>query len=69
MFNDVGHRTNVLFAKREPDFEKLIEQDGINTLKYRLVEKRPLVLPPSTPALPNAFHYIVDLGEPEPGAL
>ena len=68
MFNDVGRRTNALFAKREPDFEKLIAQDGIGTLKFRLVEKRLLALP-STPALPNVFHYIVDLGEPEPGAV
>jgi len=67
VFNDVGRRTNALFAKREPDFENLIAQDGISTLKFRLVEKKLLALP-TTPALPNVFHYIVDLGEPEPGA-
>src|SRR4029078_5218005 len=67
-FNDVGRRTNALFAKREPDFEKLIAQDGVGTLKFRLVEKKLLALP-STPALPKVFHYIVDLGEPEPGAV
>ena len=38
------------------------------TLKFRLLEKKPLALP-STPALPNVFDYIVDLGEPEPGAV
>jgi hypothetical protein len=32
-----------------------------------IFEKKPLALP-STPA-PNVFHYIVDLGEPEPGAV
>jgi hypothetical protein len=32
------------------------------------VEKKPLTLP-TTPALQNVFHYIVDLGEPEPGAV
>ena len=68
VLNDVARRTNALFAKREPNFETLIEQDGISTLKYRLVEKKPLALP-TTPALPNVFHYIVDLGEPEPGAV
>src|SRR4029079_14693613 len=67
-FNDVGRRTNALFGKREPDFEKLIAQDGVGTLKFRLVEKKLPALP-STPALPNVFHYIVDLGEPEPGAV
>jgi hypothetical protein len=66
MFNDVGRRTNNLFKKREPDLEKLIAQDGVGTLKFRLVEKKLLALP-TTPALPNVFHYIVDLGEPEPG--
>ena len=66
--NDVGRRTNALFAKREPDFENLIAQDGISTLKFRLVEKKLLALP-TTPALPNVFHHIVDLGEPEPGAV
>lgn len=68
VFNDVGRRTNALFAKREPDFEKPIAQDGISTLKFRLVEKKRLALP-TTPALPNVFHCIVDLGEPEPGAV
>ena len=68
VWNDVGRRTNALFAKREPDFEKLIAQDSISTLKFRLVEKKPLA-PPGASALPNVFHYIVDLGEPEPGAV
>ena len=66
--NDVARRTNALFTKREPDFEKLIAADGISTLKFRLVERKLLALP-STPALPNVFHHIVDLGEPEPGAV
>ena len=68
VLNDDGRRTNELFGKREPDFESLIAQDGISTLKFRLMEKKPLPLP-STPALPNVIHYIVDLGEPEPGAV
>lgn len=66
--NDVGRRTNALSAKREPDFESLIAQDGISTLKFCLVEKKLLALP-STPALPSVFHHIVDLGEPKPGAV
>lgn len=68
VMNDVGRRINALFAKRKPDFESLIAQDGITTLKFRLVEKKLLALP-STPALPNVFHHIVDLGEPEAGAV
>jgi hypothetical protein len=68
VWSEVGRRTNELFKKREPNFTALIEQDGVNTLKFQLREKKPLALP-STPALPNVFHYIVDLGEPEPGAL
>ena len=69
VLNDVGRRTNALFAKRQPDFENLIAQDGISTLKFRLVEKKQLLALPSTPALPNVFRHIVDLGEPEPGAV
>ena len=68
VWNEVARRTNELFKKREPNFATLIEQDGVNTLKFQLLEKKPLALA-STPALPNVFHYIVDLGEPEPGAL
>src|SRR5262249_34036105 len=68
VFNEIGRLNNDLFAKREPNFEKLIAQDGISTLKYRLVEKKPLALP-STPALPNVFHYVVDLGGAETGAV
>ena len=40
-----------------------MEQDGVATLKFRLLEKKPLVLP-NVPALPNFFHFLVDLGEP-----
>jgi hypothetical protein len=68
VWNDVGRRTNELFKTREPDFAALTDEEGASTLKFRLVEKKPLALP-STPALPNVFHYIVDLGDPEPGAL
>ncbi len=44
------------------------EADLAWPVEFRLVEKKPLALP-STPALPNVLHYIVDLGEPEPGAV
>ena len=60
--------TNALFATREPDLRALLDQDGVNSLKYELVEKKPLTLP-GGPPIPNAWHYLVDIGEPAPGEI
>lgn len=68
VWTEEGRRTNELFAKRQPNFAMLMQQDGASTLKFRLLEKKPLTLP-NLPVLPNFFHYLVDLGEPEPGAI
>ncbi|MFZ0176014.1 MAG: galactosyltransferase-related protein, partial [Pseudolabrys sp.] len=40
VWNDVGRRTNELFRTREPNFATLIEKDGVNTLKFQLLEKK-----------------------------
>ena len=68
MWTEEGRRTNGLFAKRQREIDSLIERDGLSTLKFRLLEKKPLA-PAGAPAFANVFHYLVDLGEPEPGAV
>ena len=67
VFDDVSRRTNALFAKRQPDFERHIAQDRISALKSRLVEKKPLALPSTRPFAERHPVTVVDLGEPEPG--
>ncbi|HET7192695.1 MAG TPA: galactosyltransferase-related protein [Pseudolabrys sp.] len=68
VWTEEGRRTNALFAKRQREFDALIERDGLSTLKFRVLEKKPLALT-GVPALANVFHYLVDLGEPEPSAV
>jgi len=68
VWTEEGRRTNALFAKRQRELDALIERDGLSTLKFRVLEKKPLALT-GVPALANVFHYLVDLGEPEPSAV
>ncbi len=42
-------------------------QDGLNTLQFKLVEKKPLPLGGGQ-SLPNILHYMVDQGAPEASA-
>jgi hypothetical protein len=64
VWTEEGRRTNELFRKRQPNLRALIDRDGINTLKFKLLDKKPLALPGGQP-LPNVWHYTVDLGPPE----
>ncbi len=63
VWNETAQRTNALFARREPDFRALMESDGVSSLQFKLLDKKPLALA-GGPALPNAWHYTVDLGAP-----
>lgn len=67
IWNDIARRTNALFDKREPRLRALIAEDGVDKLDFRLVEKKPLTS--GGQAVPNAWHYIVDIGEPESGEI
>jgi hypothetical protein len=68
VWTDEARRTNGLYSKREPNLRTLLDQDGVNTLQFRLVDKKPAALAGGG-TVPNVWHYIVDLGEPEPGAV
>jgi hypothetical protein len=64
VWTDEGRRTNELFQKRKPHLRELIEQDGVDALKFKLLEKKPLTLA-NGQVVSNGWHYLVDLGPPD----
>lgn len=59
-----GRRTNALFEKRQANMLELIETDGVSTLEYKLVEKKPITVG-GDPLIKNVWHYTVDIGPPQ----
>jgi hypothetical protein len=68
VWTDEARRTNALYSKRQQNLRALLEQDGVNTLRFQLVDKKPLALSGGQ-TLQNIWHYTVDLGSPEPDAI
>ncbi len=64
VWTDEARRTNELYHNRQTRLQALIDEDGVNQLKFDLVVKKPLKLAGGQ-AAPNVWHYIVDLGPPE----
>ena len=67
VYTEEGRRTNELFEKRQANMRQLLEQDGVSTLSYKLVDKKPIAVG-GDPSVDNVWHYTVDVGAPEPGA-
>jgi N-terminal region of glycosyl transferase group 7/N-terminal domain of galactosyltransferase len=66
VWSDESCRTNALYDKRQSRLEALAQEDGVNSLKFDLVEKKLLALPDGI-TVKNVWHYIVDLGPPDAG--
>ncbi|MGH7169688.1 MAG: galactosyltransferase-related protein [Gemmataceae bacterium] len=64
VWTEEARRTNDLFKLRQSRFRELVNEDGVTTLKFELVEKKPLPLAGGQTS-PNMWHYLVDLGAPE----
>jgi N-terminal region of glycosyl transferase group 7/N-terminal domain of galactosyltransferase len=64
VWTEEARRTNDLYNKRQSRLKELREEDGVNTLRFQLVNKKTLALP-GAPAVKNAWHYTVDLGAPD----
>jgi N-terminal region of glycosyl transferase group 7/N-terminal domain of galactosyltransferase len=64
VWSDEGRRTNALYEKRQARLETLAGEDGVNSLKFELVEEKPLALAGGI-TVNNVWHYIVDLGPPD----
>jgi hypothetical protein len=63
VWTEEARHTMELNKKRQLRLRELIDEDGLNTLKFDLVQKKPLLLPGGK-TLPNVWHYLVDLGAP-----
>ena len=61
-YTEEGRKTNELYKRRQLRMRELIAEDGVNTLQFKLVDKKPLAL--GGKPVPNVWHYTVDLGAP-----
>jgi len=64
VWSDEAKRTNNLFNQRQARLRELADEDGVNSLKFELAEKKLLPLAGGQ-TLPNVWHYLVDLGPPD----
>ena len=64
VWTEEARRTNELYKKRQPDLAARAADDGVNSLKFELVEKKLLPLG-NGQTLPNVWRYLVELGTPE----
>ena len=63
VMNDEGMRNLALFESRHENMLDLIKEDGLTTSDFKLLRKSPISL--KGEVVPNAFHYLVDIGGPE----
>jgi hypothetical protein len=68
VWTETGRRTNALYKKRSPDLQALMAVDGLSSLQFKLVDKKPVLREGGQP-VDKVWHYLVDIGAPEPGAL
>jgi hypothetical protein len=62
-YSPEAQRTMELYKRRQPRLAELAQEDGVNSLKFDLVEKKPLPLG-NGQTLPNVWRYLVELGQP-----
>ena len=58
-----ARRTGAVFAEREKQLRELMKTDGLSSLAFKTVRRSPLQLMGKD--VPNSFHYLVDIGEPD----
>jgi hypothetical protein len=58
-----ARRTHAVYMTRRNDIASLIAVDGVSTLKFKLLEKKPLAA--GGQPVRDSFHYIVDIGAPD----
>jgi len=59
-----AERTRATFLQRRSRFAEFMLSDGLSNLKFELLDKRPIAV--DGQILPHSFHYLVDIGQPEP---
>jgi xylosylprotein 4-beta-galactosyltransferase len=63
VYTDDAQRNLVLYETRRERIRELIDVDGLRNLKFETIRRVPVKL--NDVELPNAFHYLVDIGNPE----
>ncbi len=64
VFTEEARRTRALYAMRRERISELMDIDGLRNLKFKKTTSSGPVIVNGT-EVPNAFHHIVDIGEPE----
>jgi len=65
VYTEEGRRTNELFKKRQTNMRELIEQDGLNTLQFKMIDKKQPMTTADGQPVDNVWQYTVDLGPPD----
>jgi len=60
-----AQRTHAIFQSRRGRLAEFMQTDGLSDLNFELLDKRPIVV--DGHAVPDSFHYLVDIGEPDGG--
>jgi hypothetical protein len=64
VLTEEAQRTQLVFDKRVGRIPALAATDGLSALDFKLLKREKLRL--DNAVVPNAFHYLVDIGEPDP---
>ncbi len=60
VLTEEARRNGAVFRGRQGNIAALLESDGLNSLAFNVVERRPLSA--QGQIIPHSFHYFVDLG-------
>jgi hypothetical protein len=65
VFGPRKRHTNDLYKKCQLGVDALLNEDGVNTLQFKLADKKPLTFSKGRPIQKFWQRYTVDLGSPE----
>ncbi|MGH6727177.1 MAG: galactosyltransferase-related protein [Pseudolabrys sp.] len=63
VFTEEAKRNLAVYEKRRDRIGELMDDDGLRNLKFETIRRLPIKM--NEVELPNAFHYLVDIGVPE----
>ena len=63
IYTEAARRNRALFRTRRERIRELMDEDGLRNVRFNMVRHLPVTL--NGIELPNAFHYLIDIGQPE----
>jgi predicted glycosyltransferase involved in capsule biosynthesis len=63
VYTEEARRTLALFEARRQHILEFMKEDDLQALKFKIIKRLPIMF--NGVELPNAIHYVVDIGMPE----